>query len=104
MRKASLLGVLLFLVSMICSCAYVHSPALGIVYTDVKAPLAIDGGSGTVEGQACASSILGLIATGDASIEAAKSNAGISEVSFVDYHSTNILGIYAKYCTIVKGK
>lgn len=55
-------------------------------------------------GEACASSILGWIATGDASLDTAKKNGGVAQVTAVDHRSTGILGLYAKYCTIVYGK
>ena len=40
--------------------------------------------------------------TGDASISAAMKNGGITRVHHVDNETTNLLGIYAKYVTIVK--
>ncbi|HEY8369373.1 MAG TPA: TRL domain-containing protein, partial [Thermodesulfobacteriota bacterium] len=49
-------------------------------------------------------SFFALIATGDASIAAAKANGGITEVSAVDHTARNILGIYGEFCTIVKGR
>jgi hypothetical protein len=85
-------------------CQPVMSPAIGVLYTDVKGPVAATSSAGTKQGQACARSILGFIATGDASIEAAKRAAGITEVSSVDHHTTNILGIIGDFCTVVKGK
>ena len=48
--------------------------------------------------------MLGLFADGDASIEKAKANGGIQEVTSVDYHATSMLGIVAEFCTIVRGK
>jgi hypothetical protein len=47
---------------------------------------------------------MGLVATGDASIEAAKRAGGIQEVASVDHQSTSILGIMGEFCTIVRGK
>ncbi len=63
-------------------------------------------GSGAVTktGEACATSILGIVASGDASIDAAKQAGGINEVLSVDYKSTSVLGLYASFCTIVKGR
>jgi hypothetical protein len=71
---------------------------------DVKGPITATSSVGTKQGQACARSYLGLIATGDASIEAAKRAGGITEVSVVDHHTTNVLGIVGDFCTVVKGK
>ena len=86
-------------------CAFVMSPAIGTIYTDVKAPLAVTSNSGSSKvGTSEVSSILGIVATGDASIEAAAKKAGITKIHHVDYHSTNILGIYAKFTTYVYGE
>ena len=57
----------------------------------------------TKEGKACGSSILGWVATGDASIAAAKANGGITKVTSVDHYAKNVLGIFGEWCTIVKG-
>ncbi len=63
-----------------------------------------------VQGKACTSSILGWVATGDASILAAEQNAlekvpGATKLTnvTVDYNTTNILGIYSTFCTLVTG-
>lgn len=55
-------------------------------------------------GEACAQSILGIVATGDASISAAKKNGGISKIAYVDHKTTNVLHLYGQYCTIVTGE
>jgi len=59
---------------------------------------------GSKVGTSEATSILGMVATGDASIEAAKNNGGITKVSHVDFNSDNILGVYGKYTTTVYGE
>ncbi len=55
-------------------------------------------------GEACASNILGVVATGNASIDAAKKNAGITKVVSVEHSSSRVLGYYARFCTIVRGE
>jgi len=55
-------------------------------------------------GEACATNILGIVASGDSSIETAKRNAGIKKVAFADTSYLNVLGLYQKGCTVVKGK
>lgn len=55
-------------------------------------------------GEACANNFLGLVATGDASIDAAKQSAGITKVASVEQSASRVLGYYAKYCTIVRGE
>ncbi|MBX3025071.1 TRL-like family protein [bacterium] len=85
------------------ACQPVMSPAIGLFYADVKGPIAATSTAGTKQGQSCARSILGIVATGDASIEAAKRAGGIREVSSVDHHTTNMLGIVGDFCTVVTG-
>ena len=55
------------------------------------------------DGKACADSILGLIAKGDASVRAAKENGGITEVTSVDHSARNFLGIVGEWCALVRG-
>jgi hypothetical protein len=81
------------------------SPVAGGLYTDVKAPVtATANPTYSKVGTASCSSILGIIGTGDASIEAAAKNGGITKIHHVDYRSTSILGIYAKYTVYVYGE
>ena len=85
-------------------CQIVASPMLGGIYTEVKyGDTATDHPSATKEGKACGQSILGWVATGDASVTAAKAAGGISTVASVDHSAKNILGILGEWCTIVKG-
>ena len=77
----------------------------GGLFTSISGPITATASTkATKEGEACASNILGLIATGDNSINAAKEVGGIKKVASVDYTNFSILGsIYQKVCTIVKG-
>lgn len=89
----------------ISGCFIVASPVVGVLYTDAKyGDTATTATAASKEGKACARSILGLIADGDASIAAAKAAGGITEVSSVDHTAKNILGIIGDWCTVVKGK
>lgn len=54
-------------------------------------------------GKACTNNILGVIAIGDASIEAAKRAGGVKKVASVDKDIMNILGLFGQNCTIVTG-
>ena len=90
---------------LLSSCAVVKSPLTGVWYTDVKAPVtATSNSNSTRVGSAEATSILGVVATGDASIDAAAKSAGITKIHHVDEHSTSILGIFAKYKVYVYGE
>lgn len=92
--------------ALMTGCAGVATPANGALFSNVKWDSSI--ANNTVEaekqGEACVSSVLGLVASGDASIEAAKAAGGITEVATIAHNSSNVLGFYAKYCTIVSGK
>jgi hypothetical protein len=63
------------------------------------------GGTGEAKksGEACAMSILGIVGIGDASIDAAKKEAGVTQIAAVDHHAFNILGLYGSVCTVVTG-
>ena len=54
-------------------------------------------------GIASCESYFGLVAIGDCSIKAAMKKGGITQINYVDYGSTNILGFYAKFTVIVNG-
>lgn len=56
------------------------------------------------QGEACATNILGIVASGDSSIETAKRNGGVKKVAFADTTYFNVLGVYQKGCTVVKGQ
>lgn len=85
-------------------CQIVASPMLGVIYTETKyGDTATTATAATKEGKACGQSILGWVATGDASVAAAKAAGGITTVSSVDHTAKQILGIVGDWCTIVKG-
>jgi len=103
MKKLTILLIgTMFLFS---SCAVVKAPLTGVVYTDVKSPVAVtDSESSSKVGTSEATSILGIVATGDASVETAAKAAGITEIHHVDAHATSILGVFAKYKIYVYGE
>ena len=82
-------------------------PPIGIIYTELRAPLDVDyqatpvtGKSGSAESM----SILGLVATGDASAKAAADNGGIKKIEHADYYYFNVLGVVQRYRTVVYGE
>jgi len=86
------------------ACQIVASPMAGTTFNETKyGNIATAETATTKEGKACATSILGWIAQGDASIVAAKASGGITKVTSVDHYAKSILGIYGEWCTIVKG-
>lgn len=87
------------------SCAFTTAPVSGFVYTDIKAPLAVTSNAGSTKvGTAKMQSILGIVATGDASIEAAAKSAGITKIHHVDYEATSIIGVIATFTVVVYGE
>jgi hypothetical protein len=78
--------------------------AIGILYTDAVTPRFVTTNNvGKKKGEACATSILGLVTTGDATIRAAADAGGIKNISAVDASIKNIIGIVSTYCTVVSG-
>lgn len=105
--KKVLLGVMVVVVcaAFVCGCA---TPIpVGVFYTGVKLPVAMGdvvSAKNMKVGVSKCQSILGLVATGDASLDAAMKSAGIKTVYYVDWRAVNILGIIGNYTTIVYGE
>ena len=79
--------------------------AMGAIYADGAANEQLAAHrQGSKIGQACSASILGLVTTGDASAAKAAQMAQISEIATIDHRFTNVLGIWARYCTVVSGE
>ena len=86
-------------------CATVKTPAAGWVYTHVMAPEGVTSNSGSSKvGTGMVTSYLGWVALGDASINTAARNAGITKIQHVDYESKSILGIVGWYTVTVYGE
>jgi len=108
LRTLSALGVMSLVVGL-SGCMIVDSPIKGVLGTEVIWGDIATGETGSPasgalkEGKACADSILGLLARGDASVRAAKQNGNIKEVMSVDHSARNFLNIVGEWCTIVKG-
>lgn len=78
----------------------------GLLYTNVTMPIAVlDQEAPNVRtGEACSTGILGLISSGNSSINTAKTNVGITKITTVEQRFTQYLfGTYSKFCTIVSG-
>jgi hypothetical protein len=90
-------------------CMIVEAPIRGVVGTKVTwgdmatgKPSSPNVGA-EKEGKACAESILGLMARGDAGVRAAKANGKITEVTNIEHSARNFFGIVGEWCTIVRG-
>ena len=86
-----------------CAAAITPVTLTGGLYTEVHGPVDAGPRVGPKEGRACSQSILGIIATGDASIKNAAQDGGITNIGAVDHYTRIILGVFAEYCTIVYG-
>ncbi|HQV79391.1 MAG TPA: TRL-like family protein [Agitococcus sp.] len=91
--------------TLLSGCASAVSPVTGSLYTNVKAPLLVTDSTEkpTKVGRATMRSILGIYAVGDASVEAAAKNAGITHIHHVDYHTQNLMGVMSDFTVIVYG-
>ena len=97
--------ILLALVSgVLAGCATGPSPVAVGLFTDVKGPITATGIAGDKQGTACATTTLGLINKGDASIEAAKKAGNISVVATADYHTKGFYPFVGKTCVTVTGR
>lgn len=106
MHRILSIGIVLISALFLSNCFYATQFGMqnGLLYSSGSS-----GFSGSFErddykqGEACATSILGLVATGDASISAASSRAGIQKIANVSHKVEGVLGYYQKYCTVVRG-
>jgi hypothetical protein len=90
--------------ALLTGCAVGHGPVIALVTLDMKGPVSAGPAPTSPKvGRAEAWGIL-VYATGDASISAAMRNGGITRIHHVDHETMNILGVYAKYTTVVYGE
>ena len=90
--------------STLSACAIVGPGIVqGGIYSGYTLGSAAGPGTGSKVGEACAMTILGVVAIGDGSIDAAKAAGGISQVASVDHKIFSVLGIYGTACTVVHG-
>lgn len=103
-KTITLISLMAISLTLFTGCA--TSYPIGQLYTELKLPVAVtqNGSNSPKIGVAECESFLGLIATGDASIETAKQNGGITKVHHVDWEVENILGIIGKYKVTVYGE
>lgn len=79
-------------------------PTAGIYGDTTSGGILHDNGvTPTKTGKACGTSILGIVATGDTTVEAAMNNGGIHKAVYTQQSLKNILSFYVEVCTIVKG-
>jgi hypothetical protein len=90
--------------ALMTGCALANGPVFAPVTFNMKGPVST--GPATTSPKTGRADAFGIVmfATGDASISAAASNGGITRIHHVDFETMSILGIYAKYTTIVYGE
>jgi hypothetical protein len=97
------LGLLGLVVLTGCS-AIPTGPVIAAIVIDEKGPVSVgDMRAGMKVGVAQAEGIL-VVAYGDASIVAAMKDANITKVHHVDNETFGVLGVYARYKTVVYGE
>jgi len=101
-KISSLCGAAIVGVALLSGCASPYP--MGALYTELKLPTAATSNASTAKekvGTSMCTSVLGLVATGDASLETAMKNGGITKIHHVDWDAKNILGVYGEYrCTV----
>ena len=106
MKKVALCSLAASLVAL-SGCVVPMGPVRGVgagIYTDVSGPIgATSNTAGTKMGQASSTGII-CVATGDSSIKTAAANGGITKISHIDYHTTSVLGLWAKTTVTVYGE
>jgi predicted small lipoprotein YifL len=81
------------------------TPTAGIVMETTSGGILHDNGvTPTKTGKACGTSILGIVASGDTTVEAAMNNGGIKKAVFTQQQIRYFVwGAYVEICTIAKG-
>lgn len=97
--------LLLSAVALLNGCAVAQSPVTGVLYANIKGPLTATPAPEQAQrvGRASVRSILGIFASGDASIQTAARNGGIREIHYVDYETQNFFGVLAEFTVVVYG-
>ena len=76
----------------------------GMLFTQTDAAVAVGSASGYAKVGTAESTAIICFATGDSSIKKAMENGGITRIHHVDAKVFQVLGLYAKYTTIVYGE
>jgi len=108
MKKLVGYGSVVALAALLAGCVSPSSQGgrvIGLLYTGVSTPHWVTPNTGAAKsGKASATSILGIVAVGDASIQAAASNAGITKIHHVDQKVQSFLFFWGQYTVTVYGE
>ena len=86
-----------------CATSGVSSGPGAFFTSAVEGKSAINGVKINKTGKACGHNILGIVSTGDSSVQTAKNDGQISNVATIDRDYFSILGLYSKSCIIING-
>jgi hypothetical protein len=75
-----------------------------MLFTQTDAAVAVGSGNGFSKIGTAESTAIICFATGDSSIRKAMENGGITKIHHVDAKVFSVLGLYAKYTTVVYGE
>ena len=76
----------------------------GMLFTQTDASVAVGSASGMEKVGTAESTAIICFATGDSSISKAMANGGLTKIHHVDCKVFSVLGLYAKYTTVVYGE
>ncbi|MBF0458030.1 MAG: hypothetical protein HQK99_09065 [Nitrospirae bacterium] len=104
MRKAVISILIVAVGFSLAGCGYVSDGPFAWGMANHWTPVAKGtASSGIKEGQACIYSFFGMVAIGDAGIEAALRNGGIKDIFTIDSYNQSFFGTYSRQCTVVIG-
>ncbi|MDM8514588.1 TRL-like family protein [Desulfobacterales bacterium HSG16] len=116
MKNSFLIALAIACGMMLLTGCTTNAPPGGLLFTGIRAPDAasteamrtgadMNNVAPRIKGQATCIGILGLVAIGDCSIQAAMQNGGISKVHHVDYKTVDVLGgMFHSLTTVIYGK
>ena len=106
MRKVLLMGLFSF---VLCIFSSVKVDAMGLFYSNATYPVTATGAevkdlSDLKKGEASASSVLYLVEVGDAGVDAAAKNGGITKISHIDVNELTVFIFFRKLTVTVYGE
>ena len=93
-----------FVAVFMSACAVTGFGPSGSIFTQTTVGAYGNAIGGTKVGRSCVTSILGLVATGDGTVDTAAAGAGITNVNTINFEGFSVLGLYSELCTIVRGE
>ena len=100
----NLFVILTFL--LLSACAITNPPGgPGVLYTDVRELVYLDSYvTPNVEVTVCSTNVLGLVATGDNSLNAIKAESKLKKISSIERTYKSVMLLFGESCLIVRGQ